>query len=508
MKVGREEVLAWLKKHAVLIVVACLSALPIFVVRFPPMQDFPVHVATIRVIHDFHDPTFGFDQDYELTLGRTQYVGFYAIGHMLAYVAGPRGAAMLLVCFYLVGTVLALRSLLRALGRDERLCFAVIPGLYGATFAIGLMTYLCAFPVTIWGVTLLVRRKLEPTTLRHVAVAIVGLALFYLHVVHLGVFLLAALVFFPWMASNRTRIASAASFVPCAAALLWWLTMTNVGRRIFEVSKAWGSKNRPPLDGALLDMVPWTSDAYPDMSDEVTFGILLVALAFTTYLAFRTRASSTFTVRLYWVVPAVLFLLYLTGERARGPIWPLGQRYMLPTFMFAIPLLAMPEPKRERRWATAAIVAAALATIGNVTWHFVAFNREVGDFPQALAHMEPKKHVAALIYRSDARSSRFSPFLHFGSYYQAEKGGVVFFTFAGYDQWPFDFKRGRYPLFDGPATPRWEFFPGSAAAYQPLASYFDYVLARDRGEAPPPVGYRLAWAGDRWEVFVRAEAPR
>jgi hypothetical protein len=497
----------WLKEHALLVAMCLASVLPIFVVRFPPMQDFPVHVATIRVLHDFHDPHFGFDADYELTLGRTQYIGFYALGHLLAFVAGPRGAAMLLVCFYLAGTILALRSLLIALGRDERLCFAVIPGLYGATFAIGLMTYLCAFPVTIFGITQLVRRRLEPNAWRHGLVAILGLALFYLHVVHLGIFLLAALVFFPWRASNRTRAAAAASFVPCGAALLWWLTMTNVGRRIFEVSKAWGTKNRPPLDGALLDMVPWTSDAYLDMSDEITFGVLLLALAFATVLAFRTRAPSSFAVRFYWVVPLVLFLLYVTGERARGPIWPLGQRYMLPTFMLGIPLFALPVAARERRWATIAIVAAALATIGNVTWHFVAFNREVGDFPQALAQMEEKKHVAALMYRTNSVRSRFSPFLHFGSYYQAEKGGVVLFTFAGYDQWPFDFKRGRYPLFDGPATPRWEFFPSAAAEHQPLASYFDYVLTRDRGSSPAPRGFRLKWRGDRWEVYER-EPPR
>jgi len=90
-----------------------------------------------------------------------------------------------------------------------------------------------------------------------------------------------------------------------------------------------------------------------------------------------------------------------------------------------------------------------------------------------------------------------------GSYYQAEKGGVVMFTFAGYDQWPFDFKKGRYPLYDGPATPRWEFFAAVVAEEQPLASYFDYILARRRTHHPIPAGYRLKWAGYKWEVFER-----
>jgi hypothetical protein len=86
----------------------------------------------------------------------------------------------------------------------------------------------------------------------------------------------------------------------------------------------------------------------------------------------------------------------------------------------------------------------------------------------------------------------------------------VAFTFAGYDQWPLDFNRGKYPLYDGPATPRWEFFPADVVATQPLAGYFDYVLARDRGRAAPPVGYRKTWSGSHWEVFERDDvaAPR
>lgn len=503
MAQARERALAFVKTHALLIAVSIAAALPLVLVRYPPLQDFPVHVATIRVLHDFHDPSFGFDREFDITLGRTQYAGFYGFGHLLAFLLGPRGAAIALVVFYLVGTILALRALLLALGRDERLCLAVVPVLYGATFAIGLMPFLCAFPVTIAGVAALVRCNVEPTPKRHGIVAAVALGLFFIHVVHLAIFFLAAFLFFPWRGARRTQLKTFVTFLPAGGALVWWLFSTNVGRRVLELGKEYGTTNRPRLDGALLDVVPWMSDAYPDMTDEITFGVLLVALAITVVLAHRTRTETPFAVRFYWVLPLVLFLLYLSGERARGWIWPLGQRYMLPAFIFAIPLLSVPKPEKERRVATTALAFAAFATIANVTMHFFRFQSEVGDFPQALAQIEPRKRVASLVYKSHARTSRFSPFLHFGSYVQAEKGGVVNFTFAGYDQWPFDFKRGRYPIYDGPATPRWDFFPAYTAETQPLGDYFDYVLARDRGKAPEPEGFRRKWRGDRWEVFER-----
>jgi hypothetical protein len=246
----------------------------------------------------------------------------------------------------------------------------------------------------------------------------------------------------------------------------------------------------------------------------VTFALVLFALVLASWLAFRDRSTQgrletsqpsepAWRVKGYWVLPVVCFLLYLTGERSRGPIWPLCQRYMQLGALLAVPLLGMPTTPRRRRAATAAIVATGLVCIANSAWHFVLFNREVGDLPDALTQMDPNKHVAALIYWPHAKSTRFWPFLHFGSYYQAEKGGVVDFSFAGYDQWPLSFRKGRFPLYDGPATPRWEFFPRDVVSHQPLDTYFDYALVRDRGDAPIPTGFRLRWRGSRWEVFER-----
>ena len=108
--------MSWLRsiwdRHALTLIVCIAVCVPIFVVRFPPMQDFPVHTATLRILRDFRDPAAGFDQSYELVLGRTQYVGYYVMAWLVAFVTGPILASRLLVCFYLAGTLLGLRSLL------------------------------------------------------------------------------------------------------------------------------------------------------------------------------------------------------------------------------------------------------------------------------------------------------------------------------------------------------------------------------------------------------------
>src|SRR5688572_11738652 len=110
----------WLHPHALLVAICTAVTIPLWLVRHPPMQDFPNHVATIKVLHDLGTPGAGLADDYELTLGRTQYIGFYVCGHALAFVLGSRGAALALVALYLVGTIVAVRQLLVVLERDER----------------------------------------------------------------------------------------------------------------------------------------------------------------------------------------------------------------------------------------------------------------------------------------------------------------------------------------------------------------------------------------------------
>jgi hypothetical protein len=496
--------LAFFRRHALLIAACVALTIPMLVVRHPPMEDFPVHVATLRVIHHMGDPAFSFARDFELTLGRTQYVGFYAVGHLLAFVLGIRGAVQFLVLFAIVGTVLGLRSLLVALDRDERLVLAVIPALYGTLFTIGLLPFLVATPVLLWGIAALVRRGRNPKPRAHIVVAVLGVVLFYLHVIHLGIFLGAAIVLLPWRSSNSQRVGSLASIVPASGLLVHWMLATNVGRRIFEVGTNWGGKNRPPLGGAIADLHTWIGDAFSDPSDEIVFALFLATLAYAAVKVHREKTETPLPHRAYWVIPLFCLLLFLTGERSRGAIWPLGQRYAFLAAVLGIPLLAFPKLGHTKRTTTILLAGAGLLSLVNTIWHWIRFEREVGEFDTAIGELEPNKHVAALVYRRHGESVRFYPFLHFGSYYQAEKGGVVMFAFAGYDQWPFDFKEGRYPLWDGPATPRWEFFPAQVARTQPLADYFDYVIVRPNSDDDPiPPGFRLKWSGDAWKVYER-----
>src|SRR5689334_11737610 len=124
---------------------AFVASAPAWIVRYPPIQDLPFHLAAIRVIHNMGDPKYGLE-DFVLTLGRTQYVFYYLAGSFLTYFFTAIGANVVLVSAYLGGTLLAMRELLSALGKDERLCLFTVPLVYNVMFMFGLLPFLLGIP--------------------------------------------------------------------------------------------------------------------------------------------------------------------------------------------------------------------------------------------------------------------------------------------------------------------------------------------------------------------------
>ena len=116
----------------------------------------PFHLATIRVIHDFHSSQYGFDQNFVLTLGRTQYVIYYLLGSALATSLGVlTGSAFgMTIAFLAVGLgassgKIAFDSLLQRDGPDavRGRAFALFETRFQAAWVVGAL--LGIIPVAI-----------------------------------------------------------------------------------------------------------------------------------------------------------------------------------------------------------------------------------------------------------------------------------------------------------------------------------------------------------------------
>ncbi len=482
--------------------VALFVTAPAWIVAHPPLMDLPFHLATTRIIHNLHDPTYGFDADFDVRLGSTQYVAYYLLGSAVAYVVGVAKSGAVLVSAYLGGTVLALRALLAALGKDERACLLIIPLLVNVLFMFGLFPFLIGVPLFFAALACAIRHSATPTRARGVLLAATSLLLFYTHVMPFGLFAIGWAAVFPW-ARPRAWIHVAWPSVPSIAAAAWWVLSTSAGKLTRGVVTASADDPRKTLDASLAEMHTWLVDIFRDNTDEVIFIALGLLVLVAAALAQGDRDRSHRVARRYGIVPLACVALYFSLPEYHGYISIIAQRFPILFAMTAIPLVPFPTGGRG---AVVTVLALGLgvASIVNVCSHFRAFERtEVGDIEGAIAQMAPRKRVCTLIFDRGSTITKLEPFLHFGSYYQLEKGGVVQFTYAGYPHWPVDFKPGRYPPPGIAARRFWEWDPHQVSVENEIMPYYDYVLTHGEGFAPPPGTLHVAWRSEKWTVWAR-----
>src|SRR5688572_11794987 len=108
--------------RVLLIAVAIITAAPLLAVRYLPFTDLPEHVAAIATTARLL-PGGGGSADYELALGQSQYLVYDLIGAIFTRLLGGDAnlANRLTLAIVAVLWPFAMRSLLRALDRDERI---------------------------------------------------------------------------------------------------------------------------------------------------------------------------------------------------------------------------------------------------------------------------------------------------------------------------------------------------------------------------------------------------
>src|ERR1019366_1213547 len=258
----------------------------------------------------------------------------------------------------------------------------------------------------------------------------------------------------------------------------------------------------PPYVDAMARLPQWSIDVFRDTTDEWHILALAIVVLLSVGLAQGDRDHAKPAARALVVIPIVCLVLYFTTGDMLGDVWLFSQRFPVPAMISAIPLLRMPTGARGVVVSALALWVGASSIVNDCT-HFIRFEREeVGDFDEAIEKMAPRSRVAALIYDKPSSIVNDVPFLHFGSYYQSQKGGGVQLASSGALYWAVRLQPGPVPPRGARPGLRWEWMP-EQVSIQELYPYYDYVLTRGRNFSPPPGTFHLAWSGDRWAVYAR-----
>lgn len=474
--------------EVLLALLALACAVPLFVVEHPPIQDLPQHLAAMRVLVDYGAPGLRFQEFFEVDLLRTQYLAYYGVVRVLGTVLPVELANRLVLASAIVGTPYAMRALLRALGRDERLCVLTLPLTWNAHLILGFLNFISAIPLALFGLALAARLRQEFTLRRAVGLAVVSTLTFYTHVVPFAFLGLGAALMLVGDGPRET-LRRWLALVPAGLAALLWTRVSPAGQATLSATAMGGNGAEAgpqphfaaPGD-ALREAPMWLTDVlHGDADIQVLIAYMVLLLLFLAAGAGRDQEDTTpegrrrgRMLRVVGLLSPLAVLAYFVAPTSYDWIWPINARFPLLALIFAIPLL----PRARGVGGGLLLAVAALLTLRSaqmVTEAFVAFEtEEVGALDEAIAAIPEGSRTAGLIWDRGSRHVGFSPFIHSVAWVQARRGGAVMFTFDDFPQSPVVFREDNRPPRVGP---RWEWMPERVDPETDL-EFYHYVLTR------------------------------
>ncbi len=443
-----------------------LCALPFWLTRLLPMQDYPNFLLFARVFGDCHTPGSPFFGAYTTGFPLSPLVLPLLLTRAIARFSSFETAGRVLWTLYAVGLPVASLHLLRVLRRDPWSVLLVFPLVISYWVIGGFFAFATGMPLLLLGLAVSVRWLEAPSRRRGLLLAaIVAAALLW----HALIFAQLALDFgVLWCLhraeNGRARTRALAPLVPALAIFVAWMAASIQGRT---------PGRRPPLWPPFFDNAAHFF-AYLGPLPQAVGAMFLLALVLAVFAAtrpasapgasFAFRVKSPFTwlaivsTAGYVLLPSTCF--GVEGINNRQPYFAA----LLFVFGWSLPARRLP-----RAVLLGVVGVASALGLAHLAGRFAAFDRETAGASRLLDRVGPGQALFAPLDRVSTNSFPDKPLVGLDLYSSIRHGGLPNASFAGYAINFVRYVNDRNPM-PGLSLSAWQGNPGLAQ--------FDYVLLR------------------------------
>src|SRR5688500_17849288 len=209
-----------------------MMAAPLWIGRFLPLLDLPQHLAITTVLLRHGDPDWQLAAYFEPQRGElTPYWGHYLALEALGRLMRVGAAARVFLSLYVIALPWAAMDLARALGRAPAVGLLAIPLALNGNLYYGFIAFCWSVVALLWGIALLARQIDSPRPARAAGLALLAVALFFMHVQSFAFLLLAAPVLAVARGDAMRRALRAWPLAPATLGVfLPWLYLSTTTR--------------------------------------------------------------------------------------------------------------------------------------------------------------------------------------------------------------------------------------------------------------------------------------
>jgi hypothetical protein len=468
----------------------------LFVTKLLPCVDYPQHLALSDVARRLADPSAPEHQEYQLSY--FTYNGlFHVVVATLSRLLPIELAGRLVVAASVVTMAGAVVALVRVLRRPPAYAALFVPILFSFSLGWGFVNYVMATAIASWALVFVARAAVRPTLPATTAVAVLGLACAFAHVLATMTLCVAAAALgleVAWRAGppSASRPRRALRAVVCAAAAVVPLAIGCVYCIEVYRQQYWWDPNMyrdPTIEGSappLVQKAVWfgafATNLYRDGTDQLFLWAAIAIMGRSAMMAWKQRRA--WDAPREGTPPIVAPFVALTFAYFATPMVLVGTHLIFPRLaqwavlgaVLATPLdLDTARAARARTW----MLRIGLAVGANTLLHCALFGWETNDASRLIDDLPPGGAATAVIWDPEMLFFRNGELTHLAAYYGARKHGQWAFAFARYLSVPVRFRADMQPPW--PAR-GWEF---NADDYDPRCKYaraFPLVIVKAPAE--------------------------
>jgi hypothetical protein len=389
---------------AAAVILAAMLVLPIWIVAFPPLLDYPNHLARAFILTHFHDPQFSFPQYFRADWGAYPYLGMDAAMAVLARIFPIETSGRVFLSLCVLALPAATWFFLREAQPESEAAFLwVLLIAYNVFFLEGFLNFDLSIAVGLAALALWLRWLRKPDTFRWIAALVAFTAAYFTHL--LG-FALAGVMVVAFLALSRRPVRD----------WLWSAALGAPGMAFYLHSSRVGlTANKIVFHGLddKLDSLGMFLHGYSPWLDWVS----LAALAAWFFAAWWRNPEFRWDKK--WIVIAALFFALFWVIP-----WMWGQESsdldirVLP-FLF-VAILATARVGRRAKWLAAIPLLLFVARTVSVTSHFREGQPALAELARSFDAVPRGALVLPIVEGDEDPIER--PFTHFWAYGVIRRG--------------------------------------------------------------------------------------
>ena len=489
--------------------ILCVLA-PILAFPLPPLTDYPNHLARMRVIM-----TIGSDPD----IARYYEIHWHIIPNLVMDLVVPvfarvtdiyhAGQAFTAVCFVMLATgIFALNA---ALFRSAPVAgLAALPLLYNRVFLIGLLNYWFGVGLIMWAMAAWIRLRERWWPWRVLVSTLFAIALFFCHLVAVGIYGMTLLAFELWRLRARRTVPLAHRLAELAVTGVPFLPVVA----LLLASPTWGLAHETQWSlSSKLDGLHFVISTYSDPYDFALAAAIAAILGWAAHRgALRVHPAGVFLLGLgavaYVATPNVMLSAYLVDVRL--PI-------AIVLIAIAFTTIGVAD-LRLRYGVSLALLVVLVLRVGEVWWNWQDLSAQMMEVRESTRFIEPRGArvlVAQSANTSDDEALDYG-LAHAGCLAIIERSALVTdaFTYAGKQIMSLRPAYRHHAATSDVDLPSLDellgrITPGKPSRYDPTyweqwQDNFDYlyvIYTDDDDPKPAPEALTMLYEGDRFRLF-------